>query len=174
MTTINEKLYSVDDMILLAAEMATNELIGYQTGGELLYQKVWAHVKSTLPIECKEDYVKSMVRSAIIMYLGSIATKFRPVIFSDEGYGKINVDVTIPNPVESIDIPIGIDKAEGEALGKMADLISFDEPISLGVSSRGCGKKTEEEVRRLKEILGKHFEEKNYIANYDRAMKFVV
>lgn len=60
---VTEIKYSVDDMIILAREMNTSGL-----GSEMLYQKVWAHVKSCLPIECKESYVKSMVRSAIIMY----------------------------------------------------------------------------------------------------------
>lgn len=93
---ITEKLYSVDDMILLAGEIATNEMI-VQPSSELLYQKVWAHVKSTLPIECKEDYVKSMVRSAIVMYLESIIkSEFRSVIFSN-GEDKIYVDKSSPH-----------------------------------------------------------------------------
>lgn len=109
---ITERKYSVDEMIILAREIDSGPYTD-GLGSEWLYQKVWAHVRSCLPIECKEDYVKSMVRSAIIMYETSRSSfvkgmfvkgnlknensaqsrihNYKKVIFSG-GKGKIYVD----------------------------------------------------------------------------------
>ena len=88
---VTEIWYTIDDMILLTGEIATNELIGHP-GSELLFKHVWDYVKVSLPLERKEDYAKEMVRTAITMYLESITKpRFRAVIFSD-GEFKITVD----------------------------------------------------------------------------------
>jgi len=90
---VTEMWYTIDDMLQLAREMDTDGL-----GSEMLYQKIWAHVKSTLPIERKENYAKEMVRTAIVMYTSAAfadlpepTVVFRSVIFSD-GECKITVD----------------------------------------------------------------------------------